>query len=193
MFDLGQGAKSWYSVQLIREAHERGLFSESRPAHMPTLAEAIEFWRYRDATGVIPEAVRKVPNVAVIVVAGATDHVQIAPDHPHIRAQVNAFQKAGAQFIRLNPDRAYVEWLFGRRTPGVPDNNAGLRYTQKSIGAALCPDGAIPKQLLSSAAICELADRVQTGNFELNLDRVLYPDAPKTSGPPTGAGRRTRN
>jgi len=193
VFDLGQGAKSWYSVQLIREAHKRGLFSESRPVHMPTLAEAIEFWRYRDATGLIPEAVRKVPNVAVIVVAGATDHVQIAPDHPHIRAQVNAFQKAGAQFIRLNPDRAYVEWLFGRRTPAVPDNNAGLRYNPKSIGAALCPDGAIPKQLLSSAAICELADRVQASNFELNLDRVLFPDAPKTSGPPTGAGRRTPN
>jgi len=111
VFDLGEGPKSWYSVQLIREAEKRALFGDSRPAHMPTLAEAIEFWRYRDATGLVAKAVRKVPGVAVIVVASETDHVQIAPDHPHIRAQVNAFQKAGAQFIRLNPDRAYVEWL----------------------------------------------------------------------------------
>lgn len=185
VFDLGQGSKSWYSVQLIREAHKRGLFGDSRPAHMPTLAEAIEFWRYRDATGLVAEAVRKIPNVAVIVVAGETDHVQIAPDHPHIRAQVNAFQKAGAQFIRLNPDCAYVEWLLSRQTHGVPDNNAGLQYTPKTIRPALCPDGAVPKQLLSPAAICELADRVQASNFEPNLHRVLFHDTPKSPGPPS--------
>jgi hypothetical protein len=157
------------------------------------LDEAVEFWRYRDATGLLGDAIRKVPNVTVIVVAGETDHVQIAPDHPHIRAQVNAFQKAGARFIRLNPDRAYVEWLLDRKVPGVPDNDAGRQYTPKTIGPALCPDGAVPKQLLSPAAICELADRVQAGNFEPNLDRALFPDAPKTSGPPPGAGRRTPN
>jgi len=193
VFDLGQGPKSWYSVRLLRQAERRALFGDSRPAHMPTLAEAVEFWRYRDATGLVSEAVRKVPNVAVIVVAGETDHVQIAPDHPHIRAQVNAFQKAGAQFIRLNPDRTYVEWLFDRKVPDVPDNDAGRQYTPKTIGPALCPDGAVPKQLLSAAAICELADRVQAGNFESNLGRVLFPDAPKTSGPPPGAGHRTPN
>lgn len=77
--------------------------------------------------------------MAVIVVAGATDHVQIAPDHPHIRAQVNAFQEAGAKLIRLNPDRAYVEWLFDGEVPDVPDNDAGLRYTPKTVKAALSP------------------------------------------------------
>jgi hypothetical protein len=184
VFDVGQGRKAWYSVRLMREAEKRDLFGEPRPAHVPTLEEAVEFWRYRDATGLVADAVRKVPDVAVIVVAGETDHVQIAPDHPHIRAQVNAFQKAGAKFIRLNPDRAYVEWLFDRKAPSVPDNNAGLQYTPKTIQAALCPDRAVPKQLLSPAAMCELADRVQAGNFQPNLDRVLFPDAPKVAGPP---------
>jgi len=193
VFDLGAGRKSWYSVRLMREAEKRGLFGNHRPTHIPSLDEAVEFWRYRDATGLLSDAIRKVPNVTVIVVAGETDHVQIAPDHPHIRAQVNAFQKAGAQFIRLNPDRAYVEWLLDRKVPAVPDNNAGRQYTPKTIAPALCPDGGVPKQLLSSAAICELADRVQAGNFEPNLDRALFPDAPKTSGPLPGAGRRTPN
>jgi len=190
MFDVGGGRKSWYSVRLMRAAEERGLFGDSRPAHIPTLEEAVEFWRYRDATGLVADAVRKVPDVAVIVLANETDHVQIAPDHPHIRAQVNGFQEAGAKLIRLNSDRAYVEWLFDREAPGVPDNDAGLQYTPKTIGAALCPDGAVPKQLLSAVAICELADRVEAGNFEPNLSRVLFPDAPKTAGPPPGAGRR---
>jgi len=193
VFDVGQGRKAWYSVRLMREADKRGLFGDPRPAHLPTLEEAVEFWRYRDATGLVADAVRKVPDVAVIVVAGETDHVQIAPDHPHIRAQVNAFQKAGAKFIRVNSDRAYVEWLFDRKVPDVPDNDAGLQCTPKTIRPTLCPDGVVPRQLLSPAAICELADRVQAGNFEPNLDRVLFPEAPKTTGPPPGAGRRPFN
>jgi len=190
VFDVGQGRKAWYSVRLMRDAEKRGLFGEPRPAHIPTLEEAVEFWRYRDATGLVADAVRRVPKVAMIVVAGETDHVQIAPDHPHIRAQVNAFQEAGAKLARLNPDRAYVEWLLDREAPGVPDNNAGLKYTPTTIQAALCPDRAVPKQLLSPAAMCELADRVQAGNFEPNLDRVLFPDALKASGPPPGLRRR---
>ncbi len=189
-FDLGEGPKSWYSSRLMREAERRGLFGVPRPAHVPTLDETVEFWRYRDATGLVPEAVRKLPRVAVIVGASETDHVQIAPDHPHIRAQVNAFQQAGAQFIRLNPDRAYLEWLFGKSVDGLPDNDAGLQYTPKTIRAALCPDDAIPKQLLTPASVCELADRVQAGNFTVNLDEVLFPDAPRTSRPPTGARPR---
>lgn len=192
VFDVGQGRKAWYSVRLMREAEKRSLFGDPRPAHIPTLDDAIEFWRYRDATGLVAEAVRKIPNLAAIVVAGETDHVQIAPDHPHIRAQVNAFQEAGAKLIRLNPDRAYVEWLFDREASGLPDNDAGLPYTAKTISAALCPDRAAPKQLLSPAAMCELADRVQAGNYEPNLDRVLFPDAPKASGPP-GLKRRPTN
>ncbi|MHA1113672.1 MAG: GH39 family glycosyl hydrolase, partial [Alphaproteobacteria bacterium] len=185
VFDVGQGRQSWYSIRLLREAERRRLFGDRRPAHMPTLKEAVEFWRYRDATGLVADAVRKVPNVAVIVVAGATDHVQLAPDHPHIRAQVNAFQKAGAKLIRLNPDRVYVEWLFDRKATTVPDNDAGLRYTPWTIAAALCPDRAAPKQLLSPAAMCELADRAQLGNWTKNLDAVLFPDALRAA--PTGA------
>ncbi len=184
VFDLGTGPKSWYSLRLLRRAHQRHLFGDSPPAHIPTVQEAEEFWRYRDATGLIPDAVRKIPDVAVIVVACTTDHVQIAPDHPHIYTQINAFVAAGARFVRLNPDRAYVQWLFGSQTPAATDNDAGTRYTSQTIGPALCPDRAVPRQLLSSAAMCELADRVQAGNFAANLDRVLFPEAPKTLGPP---------
>ena len=64
-----------------------------------------------------------------------------------------------------------------------PDNDAGLQYTPRSIQGALCPDEPVPKQLLSPAAICELADRVQTDNFQPNLDRVLFPKAPRAVGP----------
>ncbi len=178
MYNPGSGPKFWYSIRLLREAEKRRLYGDSRPAHIPSVEEAIEFWHYRDATGLVPDAIRKIPNLAVIVVANTQDHMQVAPDHPHIRIQVNAFQKAGARFIRLNPDRAYVEWLIGESRPGVPDNDAGLRYTPKTILSALCPNEAAHR-ILQVAALCELADRVHARNFKPNLDRVLYPDAPK--------------
>jgi len=46
VFDLGHGPKSWYSLRLIREAEKRGLFGGQRPTHMPTVEEAVEFWRW---------------------------------------------------------------------------------------------------------------------------------------------------
>lgn len=188
-FDPSSGPRFWYSIRLLREAEKRDLYGGARPGHIPTAEEAVEFWHYRDATGLVTDAVRKIPDLAVIVVANAQDHMQIAPDHPHIRIQVNAFQKAGARFIRLNPDSAYVEWLIGENGPGLVDNDAGVLYTPKTILSALCPNEAAHR-ILHPAAICELADRVQAGNFEPNLDSVLYPDAPKMVRRPGPAPRR---
>jgi hypothetical protein len=175
---------------LLREAEHRELIPERRPAHIPSLDEAEEFWRYRDATGLVHDAIEEIPDLAVIVVARATDHVQIAPDHPHIYTQVNAFCEAGAKFVRLNPDRAYVEWTLNQRRPQAPDNDAGLTYGPTTIGDALCPDDVTNGHLLTGAAICELVDRVQSDKFEANLDGVLYPDAPRMPPPPRRPGLR---
>ncbi|MCF7848438.1 MAG: hypothetical protein K9M45_06270 [Kiritimatiellales bacterium] len=184
LLEMDEGARLWYSIRLLHETEKRGLLADQRPAHIPTLKEAVEFWRYRDATGLVPDAVRNLPHLAVLVMAGETDHVQLAPDHPHIRAQINAFVGAGAKFVRLNPDRAYVEWLMDRTTGSIPDNNAGLEYSPQTIQAGLVPDNAAPKQILTVASICELADRTQTGDFSLNLDHALFADAPKSARPP---------
>jgi len=182
-FDPDQGPKFWYSTRLLQEAEKRNLFGDAWLAHIATVAQAEEFWHYRDATGLVPDAVRKIPNLAVIIVANEDDHMQVAPDHPHIRIQTNAFQKAGARFVRVNPDRAYVEWLIGESRAGLVDNDAGTLYTPKTIRAALCPNEAAHR-ILQVAAMCELADHVQAGNFQPNLDRVLFPDAPRAAGPP---------
>lgn len=189
-FDPGQGPKFWYSIRLLREAERRNLFADSWPTHIATVAEAKEFWHYRDATGLVPDAIRKIPNLAVIIVANEDDHMQVAPDHPHIRIQANAFQEAGARFVRVNPDRAYVEWLIGESRPGLVDNDAGMLYTPKTIRAALCPNEAAHR-ILQVAAMCELADRVQAGDLRPNLERVLFPDAPKAAArPPRGTPRQ---
>jgi hypothetical protein len=103
--DLGSGPKAWYTPRLIRALEQRRLNGNERPAHIPSLDESVAYWHWRDAEASIPGAVRKLPDLAVIVYANQRDHVQAAPDHPHILAQVEGFRKAGAKFVRLNPDR----------------------------------------------------------------------------------------
>lgn len=188
--DVGKGPRAWYSLRLVRHATKRGLFGEKPPAHIPTLAEAEAFWQTNDATGLVLQAVRKLPHLAVLVVARHTDHVQIAPDHPHISTQINAYQSAGTRLVRLNPDRAYAEWLLGKTDPALPDNDAGTQYGPKTIRRALCPDESAPGQLLTAAGVSELADRVQAGNFRPNLDAVLFAAAPKPASPPGHPPRR---
>ena len=185
--DLGQGPKAWYTPRLIREAERRKLYGDQRPAHVPSLAESTEYWRWRDAAGSIAGAVRKCPKVAIIVYANERDHVQVAPDHPHILAQVEGFRQAGAKFVRLNPDRAYVERVlasggppFLQRPRTFPDNEAGSVWNRGNIRRGLEP-ADLPMQPYMQAAVCELADRVQAGNWANNLDAVLYPDAPWTA------------
>lgn len=182
--DLGQGPRVWYTPRLLREAEKRKLYGKQRPGHVPSLAESIEYWRWRDAAGSIHQAVRKCPKLAVIVYANQRDHVQVAPDHPHILAQVEGFRQAGAKFVRLNPDRAYVEHILaaGRppiatRPPAFPDNEAGMAWDRHNLRSGLEPQG-LPTPLYMQAAVCELADRVQARNWAKNLDAVLYPDAP---------------
>lgn len=182
--DLGQGPRVWYTPRLLREAEKRKLYGERRPDHVPSPAESAEYWRWRDAAGGIREAVRKCPHLAVIVYANRRDHVQAAPDHPHILTQVEGFRQAGAKFVRLNPDRAYVERILAHaglppamRPPSFPDNDAGTVWDRENIGGGLEPVG-LPTPLYMAAAACELADRVQTRNWDKNLDGVLYPDAP---------------
>jgi hypothetical protein len=182
--DLGQGPKAWYSPRLIREAERRKLFGSQRSAHLPTLAEATEYWQWRDAAGSISQAVRNCPKVAVIVYANERDHVQVAPDHPHILTQVEGFRISGAKFIRLNPDRAYVEKLVSNapaplrsQLERVPDNVAGIQWTRANIRQGLEPE-QMPMAIFMQAAVCELADRVQANQWAPNLDAVLYLNTP---------------
>jgi len=192
--DVGGGLKAWYSPRILREAERRSLFGKTRPPHIPSVAEAERFWRDREASAAVPDAVRKCPSAAVIVYAGERDHVQAAPDHPHILAQIEGFRQAKARFVRLNPDRAYVERIL-QAGPGLlaaegrtfADNDAGRAWDRGNIREGLQPAGP-PIGLYMQAAVCELADRTQAGNWAANLDAVLYPQAPTEPVPPPPAG-----
>lgn len=197
--NAGDGVKAWYSPRILAEAERRKVIAGARPRHVPTLAEAKEFWRYRDAAPGIPNAVRQFPHLAVIVYANERDHVQADPAHTHILEQVEGFRQARARFVRLNPDRAYVERVVPagpafRSDAQFPDNPAGKSWTRGNITEGLEPS-TFSLSLYMRAAVCELADRTHTGVWSPNLEAVLLPDAPvppaipfPAAGP--GFGRR---
>jgi len=139
------------------------------------------------------EAVRNCTNLAVIVYANERDHVQAAPDHGHILIQVEGFRQPKARFVRLNPDRSYVERMVASRLrlgPGFvadparakealdrfPNNSAGKAFDRSNIAMALEPT-QFPVALYMQAAVYELADRTQARHWAPNLDAVLYPNA----------------
>jgi hypothetical protein len=204
--DAGTGVKAWYSPRILAEAERRHLVSGQRPGHIPSLAESRDFWRYRDAAPSIPDAVRNCTNLAVIVYANARDHVQAAPDHGHILVQVEGFRQASARFVRLNPDRSYVERVvasgpalgqglrddLGRTEEAsdrFPDNPAGKAFDRSNIASAVEP-ARFPLQVYMQATVCELADRTQANQWAADLDGVLYPNAPWQAFPAPFGQRR---
>jgi hypothetical protein len=204
--DDGTGVKAWYSPRILAEAERRHLTGGQRLRHIPSVEESRVFWRYRDAAPSIPAAVRNCTNLAVIVYSNERDHVQAAPDHGHILIQVEGFRQAKARFVRLNPDRSYVERIVASRRGlgqgliagsaqarqergGFPDNPAGKGFDRSNITSALEP-ARFPLGLYVQAAVCELADRTQANQWGPNLDGVLYPKAPWQGFPgPAGPGR----
>mgnify|MGYP005836427865 CR=1 FL=1 len=194
--DAGGGVRAWYSPRILAEAGRRRLLPTPRPAHIPSLGEAREFWSWRDAVASIPAAVKNLPELAVIVYANELDHVQADPAHSHILEQVEGFRKAGARFIRLNPDRAYVEAMVprgpGRTGQGsFADNPAGKEFHRRNILSGLEP-ADLPQGVYMQAAVCELADRTQARNWAPDLAGRLYPDAPREGLLPAGRPPRSR-
>jgi hypothetical protein len=196
--DAGAGVRAWYSPRILAEAGRRRLLPAPRPAHIPSLEEAREFWSWRDATASIPAAVSNLPELAVIVYANQRDHVQADPAHSHILEQLEGFRKAGARFVRLNPDRAYVEAIVAQESRRAgqgrfADNPAGKEFNRQNILSGLEPSD-LPQAVYMQAAVCELADRTQAKNWAPDLDGSLYPDAPRNAllpgARPAGAPKR---
>ncbi len=185
--DAGDGAKAWYSPRLLDEVERRHILSGPRPDHLPTASQSRVFWGFRDAAPSIPDAIRQCPRLAVIVYANERDHVQADPAHTHIITQVEGFRKAGARFVRLNPDRQYVLRLAppSRQAIAFPDNPAGKPWSRDGIVAGLEP-AAFPVGLYMQAAVAELADRTRADEWSPDLRAVLVPEAPA----PPGAARK---
>jgi len=164
--------KSIISARLLREAVNRGLYPASPPPHLPSIAEAEDYWKYRTGDVWIDSVKTKLPNLMFMVTASDSDHVQSQKDHPHVLIQYEKFRAAGQRFVRLNPDRVYVEYVSGLSQPTVPDNDAFEIFTHLSIRTKLEPE-TVSDINYQSAAVCELADRTYSGDTNANLNTII--------------------
>ena len=161
--------KSYYS-DYLRQAAET--LAVSLAEHIATREETSEFWYWRNGELWIESTVQANPDLMFIVEAGDQDHVQGAPDHPHVLIQYEGFRSAGARFVRLNPDRFYVEEVLGTATPDAVDNDAFQLFDHISIRTAVQRRDipTLPSARSVAAAVCELADRTKDNNIEPQID-----------------------
>jgi len=166
--------KAYYSVRVRQAAENSQLLPAVPPDHLATLAETSAFWLYRNGENWISQAVTKLPQLMFLVEANTADHVQGALDHPHVLIQYEGFRRSGARFVRVNPDRYYVEEAAGNAMPQAVDNDGFAVFDHVSIRQALEPGGAhgVVTNVGVAAAITELADRTRNNNLEPQIGAV---------------------
>ncbi len=169
---FGSSGKQYTSTTLVQEAVNRGVFPQNPPSHIASLAETQAYWGWRNGDLWIDSARNKLPNLMFIVIATDSDHVQSAKDHPHVYIQYEHFRSAGTRFVRLNPDRAYIEYCLGYTQPAAKDNDAFAQYTRLTIRDKFESE-IIADSINSAASVSELADRTCANNITANLNSVI--------------------
>jgi hypothetical protein len=174
--EAGQPRKAFYSSAIIREARDRQLFGPTWPSHIATPEEVEQRASIEDALRHVREAVRRLPDLAVIVFESEVGHIGVSADHPHAIAQVNAWLSAGARWVRFQPDAHYVERVMKKRPIRVVQYPAGKGLDRKVIATVLEPEevngGPSDAQGMAAAA-AELADRTHRNNWTPELSAVL--------------------
>ncbi|MBF0430699.1 MAG: hypothetical protein HQK83_05440 [Fibrobacteria bacterium] len=165
---------------VILNAFKNGIVPAPVPDDVMDTNDVKEFWKYRNGANWVDSAVAGNPGLAFMVVANETDHAQSAPSHPHIVIQYNLFKNAGA-FSRINPDRAYLEYVTGIPDPDAVDNMANADFGYTNITDALEKDG-YERGLQEAAGICEMADRRHYDDYSVQLEEVISSSPSTTIG-----------
>ena len=159
-----------YSYEVTSAAWRKGLFSKV-PPNVMRLDEALNFWIERDISYHYDEISKNFPEIKVMQIGFARDHVQATRDHPHIVVNYNAFRKRG-HWVRLNPDKSYLEYVAGRKLD-VKENDANIEVSCQNVAGLLLYFE--DRRIVTFASMLEMADRVQFDNWNADLKEVLAP------------------
>jgi hypothetical protein len=191
-FPLGaysDGVKRVYSRPATEALASQGTFGGSWPADVATVAEANAYWDLREAVRLYDDALTNIPDLEGMILASVVDHVQTAPDHPHIRQAFDGWNGNGA-WVKINPARSYavaVDPSLGSRTD-LPDNAANTSPTDwTDAGSYAYPDGL--EEIYYAAAVHEMADRAHAAAATPTPTATATPTA--TSVPPTSTPTAT--
>ncbi|MBU1048977.1 hypothetical protein KKG90_03020, partial [Candidatus Bipolaricaulota bacterium] len=171
--------KDYWSTDLLQALLDNGaLTRETWPETLATPEEAAANWPFRTTVNNYPLLAESLPDLKVMLVFAADDHVQVAIDKPHIHQAYDGFHDAAGLWVRLNPDRSYVESFAGSsRGDAIPDNPANSEpstwMASRSWGYRTPP--ASLKMLVPLAAIAEMCDRTMASEWANDLTDVIDP------------------
>jgi hypothetical protein len=153
------------------------------PADVATPAATAQFWQARQSVTQYQFVRNKTPALKVMLVFAVDDSLQVARDKPHVHQAFQGFRFETTPnadvvypWVRLNPDRAYVQAFIPEAGLDFPDNPADTQpddWTQ--VGKYAYPGGGQANRLVPLAALAEMADRAHDADWRLNLGQVLYP------------------
>ena len=195
--------KRYYSTALEAALLADGTLSLATwPSDLATPQEAAQAWQIRQTAGLF-EALQNndiVKAMKVMLVFAQVEHAQVATDKPHIHQLYQGFRFESRLWVRLNPDRSYVESMFpspGTSSPGTPGavstpaamldfpdtpaNTQPMDWAQ--IGKYAYPGQGQAGRLVPLAAVAEMADRNHDGFWNENLGQTLYPNPAPTPQP----------
>ncbi len=153
------------------------LASGEDPEGMLTLEESLDFWAYRDASRLVVQAVARYPELPFVVLGTQEDHTLGIEDHAHISGLAHALQQAGAAWVRVNPDRAYIEHLTGTKLDWQ-DNPANLPTVPGDPTMHMLPNApslGLHTRDYATSTLAELVERSWCGAWTDDLDHVLLP------------------
>jgi hypothetical protein len=168
--------KRTYSAALTRALLDTGSLSLSNwPTDLATPDEAARDWQFRQSINQYVDLRTLMPNLKVMLVYAQVDHAQAAKDKPHIHQAYQGFRFEAGLWVRLNPDRVYVQSLIPNAGNEYPDNPANTEPSDWSqIGTTAYPGQGDAGSLVSMAAVAEMADRAHFNRWDENLGQVLY-------------------
>jgi len=177
--------KRWFSHALTQALLDNGVFTaENWPSDLATPQQTADFWPYRITVHNYAAIGENVPELRVLLPFASDDHVQAAPDKPHIRQAYDGFHKTAGLWTRLNCDLAYVKAEIDPSASlagGFPDNPANTEPADwlteaESWGFAGKLAGEMTARTVPLAGVAEMADRVQCNDWSPNLAAVLGSD-----------------
>ena len=177
--------KRTYSTALTQALLDTGALTLSTwPADMATPEEAARDWPSRQSTGNYVDLRTTMPDLKVMLVFAQEDHAQVAQDKPHIHQAFQGLRFEAGLWVRLNPDRAYVQAFMPTAGEKFPDNPANTQPDDwLQIGKYAYPGQGTAARLVPLAAVTEMADRTHFGRWDENLGQVLYIYFPPTVKP----------
>ncbi len=176
------GGKRFFSHALTQALLANGAFTiESWPDDLATPNQTRHFWPYRTPVENFAAIGDKLPELRVLLPFAAYDHVQAAPDKPHIRQAYDGFRKTAGLWTRLNCDLSYVQFEIHESASlngGFPDNDANTEPADwyadaESWGFDGKLAGELTARTIPLACIAEMADRVRVDNWKPNLESII--------------------